>query len=74
MILVMLNIFDSPIYLTRGGEVVENLGSLRYADRSGDYWAKSATISEFYAYVAYFDSGNSWISSNNDRWYGFTGR
>ena len=68
------NISESPIYLTRGGNVNMTTGSLRNAGNNGNYWASTAYQSELYAYNLNFNSANVNPSNNNNRWNGFTVR
>ena len=68
------NISESPIYLTRGGDVDMSTGSLRYAGIVGFYWASTTDPSELSAYNLHFDSSSVYPSSSSNRWSGFTVR
>ncbi len=65
-----LSIFDSSIYLTRGGFVYLGTGALRYAARISHYWMSTATQSLLESYYLHVDI-NIYPSRSNERYYGF---
>ena len=68
------NITDSSIYLTRGGAVSMQFGSLRAADVSGYSWAATPLSGSTHALALYFDHTTILVSHGAHRWLGFTVR
>ncbi len=70
--LYYINIYGYSIYLTRGGNLNMNIGSLRDAGANGYYWGVSAYPSRSYAYYLSFNSVIVYPSRSSHRWTGFT--
>lgn len=67
-----LHIPQSLIYLTRGGNVNIEIGSLRSADINGYIWAATAYTYKLHAYFLGFNDANVYPSNSSDgRWLGF---
>ncbi len=62
---------NSPIYLTRGGNVDLPAGALRRAGYGGYAWTGGAYFEGIFAYSMPFSPIDVDPSPNGDRWYGF---
>ncbi len=69
----IITTLNLPIYLTRGGYVQLNTGSLRNAVGAGLNWSMTAYDSASHAYYLYASS-NAYASDSDNRFYGLTVR
>ncbi len=66
------SISKSPIYLTRGGNVNPERGSLRSAAITGDYSTTTASLWSQYEYALVFHNTGIYAADYSTRWSGLT--